>query len=498
MWQRETCFCWSFWSLDIPVVDLEGSEALLVRAMDEALTAQPRDMYWSVLGMMNNPWFRVTITKDGNYLKFDHPTHPAKPGGWMETNKKAGGDLMNGNWGERIEGETAPEPEVVKEINMKKEGVDRQIDLEELKTNSSAEKPWFVVNGEVYDGTSFLEGHPGGAISITSSAGLDISEDFLAIREFSSLYLEDWRIEQLTRTSDSETAKSMMPDYHIGTLDKVSLEALKHNSIPTSGEPRPVFLDSRAWFKTRLVEKRHVSWDTYTFVFELEHEKQSLGLPIGQHLMIKVPDPAQGNEAVIRSYTPISDTSMEGRMELLVKIYFPTLTVPGGRMTMALDKLAIGAEIDCKGPTGRFEYLGNGLVSISGKERRLRSFKMICGGTGITPIFQVLRAVMQNPQDPTSCIVLDGNRLEEDILCRSELDSYVVSNNQKCGVVHTLTKPSHNWTGRRGRISEELLAEFAAPEEESMVLLCGPGPLEKSARNILLSQGWAESDLHFF
>jgi nitrate reductase (NAD(P)H) len=35
----------------------------------------------------------------------------------------------------------------------------------------------------VYDGTAFLEDHPGGATSITASAGLDVSEDFLAIRK---------------------------------------------------------------------------------------------------------------------------------------------------------------------------------------------------------------------------------------------------------------------------------------------------------------------------
>lgn len=290
----------------------------------------------------------------------------------------------------------------------------------------------------------------------------------------------------------------MMPDYHIGTLDKASLEALKNNDAPASTEPRPVFLQSRAWSKMKLSEKKNVSWDTRIFVFDLEHEKQSLGLPIGQHLMIKVPDPAKNNEAVLRSYTPISDTNMEGKMELLVKIYFPSATVPGGKMTMVLDKLPLGAEIDCKGPTGRFEYLGNGRVQISGKERKLRSFKMICGGTGITPIFQVLRAVMLDSQDPTNCVVLDGNRLEEDILCRDELDTYVRENSQRCTVVHTLSKASDSWNGRRGRISEELLAEYAAPEEDSMVLLCGPEALEKSARKILLAQGWAESDLHFF
>lgn len=246
-----------------------------------------------------------------------------------------------------------------------------------------------------------------------------------------------------------------------------------------------------------LSEKKNVSWDTRIFIFDLEHDKQTLGLPIGQHLMIKVPDPVT-KEAVIRSYTPISDTSLMGKMELLVKIYLPTDNIPGGKMTLALDALPIGSKIDCKGPTGRFEYLGNGRVIISGKERQLRSFKMICGGTGITPVFQVLRAVMQDKDDPTTCVVLDGNRLEEDILCREDLDAYVTADSQKCTVVHTLTQASDAWTGRRGRISEELLAEYAPPEEQTMVLICGPRPMEKSARKILLDKGWAESDLHFF
>ena len=289
-----------------------------------------------------------------------------------------------------------------------------------------------------------------------------------------------------------------MPDYHIGTLDKASLQALNASSTTESDEPRPTFLQSRAWTKAKLVEKKKISWDTRIFVFDLEHKTQSLGLPIGQHLMIKVQDPNNKKEAIIRSYTPISDTKMEGKMELLIKVYFPAGAVPGGQMTMALDELNLGADIDCKGPTGRFEYLGNGRVLISGQERKVRSFKMICGGTGITPIFQVLRAVMQDPQDPTTCVVLDGNRLEEDILCRSELDSYVKSDSRKCTVVHTLTKGSDSWNGRRGRISDDLLKEYVPSEDESMVILCGPEAMEKFAKKSLLAQGWKESDLHFF
>ena len=68
---------------------------------------------------------------------------------------------------------------------MKKDGIDRVIDIDELQKHNGAENPWFVVNGEVYDGTAFLEGHPGGAQSIVSAAGLDATDEFMAIREFS-------------------------------------------------------------------------------------------------------------------------------------------------------------------------------------------------------------------------------------------------------------------------------------------------------------------------
>jgi nitrate reductase (NAD(P)H) len=183
---RESCFCWCFWSLDIPLSELRDASDVLVRAMDEAMNIQPRDMYWSVLGMMNNPWFRVTITKEDDELRFEHPTQPAlMPGGWMERVKKAGGDLTNGFWGERTAGEesTLPVIEETKEVVMVKEGLTREIAIGELKEHEGEENPWFVLNGEVYDGTAFLKEHPGGAQSIVSAAGLDSTEEFMAIRQ---------------------------------------------------------------------------------------------------------------------------------------------------------------------------------------------------------------------------------------------------------------------------------------------------------------------------
>lgn len=203
---RETCFCWCFWNIDIATSELQETKDIVVRVMDEAMCIQPRDMYWSVLGMMNNPWFRIAIHKEGNTLRFEHPTQPAlMPGGWMERTKKAGGNLTNGYWGEKINGEEPEHAtiEEAKEIKMTQNGVDKEISIDELRNHDTEDSPWFVVNGEVYDGTAFLEGHPGGAQSIISAAGLDASDEFMAIRKLIPFVFND--------TSSTNTKKTVRP-----------------------------------------------------------------------------------------------------------------------------------------------------------------------------------------------------------------------------------------------------------------------------------------------
>jgi nitrate reductase (NAD(P)H) len=70
-------------------------------------------------------------------------------------------------------------------------------------------------------------------------------------------------------------------------------------------------------------------------------------------------------------------------------------------MTKALDAVPCGHFVKFKGPIGKFEYLDKGNCEIGGKQRFVKRFIMICGGSGITPIFQVLRAVLNDPEDET-------------------------------------------------------------------------------------------------
>lgn len=142
--------------------------------------------------MMQNSWFRVAIRKEADgVLRFEHPTLPAlQPGGWMERVKAEGGDFNNGNWGEKAgssavggdDGATAPPPPPKDDVKMVNDTVSRIIELDELREHDNEEQPWFVVHGEVYDGTPFLAEHPGGAVSITSAAGQDATDEFVGIR----------------------------------------------------------------------------------------------------------------------------------------------------------------------------------------------------------------------------------------------------------------------------------------------------------------------------
>ncbi|KAH5707669.1 hypothetical protein HBI81_243490 [Parastagonospora nodorum] len=307
---------------------------------------------------------------------------------------------------------------------MTKDGVHKQISIDELRKHGNAENPEFIVNGEVYDGTAFLEGHPCGAQSIVGAAGLDALDEFLAIY--------------------SETAKAMMPDYHIGSLDEASRKVLaEREPVNESTELRPVFLDARIWNQALLHVRTPISWDTRIFTFKLDHEEQALGL----------------REAIIRSYTPISQTSELRFCDVLIKVCADTQEKVSGKMTKALDAIPVGHFVDFEGPIGKFEYLGNGRCSINGKQRSVKKLYIVCGGSGTTPFFQILRAVIQDKNDPTHCTVLNGNRLVEDILCREDLDVFAREKPERCKLLYTLTKGPEDWEDSRGRIGKQLLGE---------------------------------------
>jgi DMSO/TMAO reductase YedYZ molybdopterin-dependent catalytic subunit len=69
------CWCWVFWSVEIPVSVLAKCGEFAVRAWDDSQNCQPERPTWNLMGMMNNNWFRVKVHALGNgEIWFEHPT----------------------------------------------------------------------------------------------------------------------------------------------------------------------------------------------------------------------------------------------------------------------------------------------------------------------------------------------------------------------------------------------------------------------------------------
>ncbi|OZJ03815.1 hypothetical protein BZG36_03815 [Bifiguratus adelaidae] len=479
MYDRHTSFCWCFWEVTVNVVDLEGAKDFVVRAMDENMNIQPRDMYWNVMSMMNNWWYRVAIIKEDDYLRFEHPTQPAMiEGGWMPRVKAAGGDLLSSNYGEAVDGEVSKpaNEEIATNICMTRSDIlQKTITMEEVEEHNQGTQPWFIVHGQVYDGTAFLKDHPGGAESITMVAGTDATEDFMVIH--------------------SETAKNTLATYHIGQLATPSSTAQKSNDSCTI---KNTFLDQKTWQGCKLLSRSDVSSDSCILRFEL-HPSQTSGLPVGKHLYLRVKD--NSNTWVMRAYTPVSCHRTKGFLDILIKIYRPNPGREGGKMTTLLDKLSIGDTVEMKGPLGHFEYLAPGKVRLHGGEREVDQLCMISGGSGITPCYQVLREVCRNEDDPTQVVLLNGNRYVADILLRSELDTFAITRNDRVKVWHALSGcVPPNWSQGRGRLNASHLEHYfgTSPSSSKRILLvCGPPGMLDMVKTWVDAGHWTEDVVYF-
>jgi nitrate reductase (NAD(P)H) len=175
---------------------------------------------------------------------------------------------------------------------------------------------------------------------------------------------------------------------------------------------------------------------------------------------------------------------------VLFRIYYPNSQFPdGGRMTLGFADLAVGDSVELKGPIGDFVWRGQGVALLHGKERRVREIGMVCGGSGITPILQVLRAILQDPLDgDTKVWVLDANRNFEDILCRDELDQLLNEHSSRFHLHYTLTGGviPDGWTYSKGRISDEMLKiHLPTPAEDKLICICGPSPMEQATKGAI-------------
>jgi len=269
--------------------------------------------------------------------------------------------------------------------------------------------------------------------------------------------------------------------------------------------------------RARIAEVRELSHDTKLFRISLGSASTILGLPVGKHITICAPSPAsclksetwngkpdpdRGSQEIERKYTPVTGNETPGHVDLIIKVYRPGTTkmpdgkevtwADGGKLGLYLDSKKAGDYIELMGPSGLNEYLGQGTFKLPGRTTTVSKVGMMAGGTGITPMLQVVQAALRDPSDSTQFSLIYANKTEDDILCRDLLDDLAKNGKGRFKLYYTLDFPPANWQGKVGFITEDMIKEcLPGPSEETLVLMCGPPPMvEFACKKNLASLGF--------
>ncbi|KAG7099905.1 hypothetical protein E1B28_001704 [Marasmius oreades] len=266
-------------------------------------------------------------------------------------------------------------------------------------------------------------------------------------------------------TAPEAAKKSNLPFYLLGagTVGVGTYVYLESSAKPKQ-EKSPLNPEKFIDFKLKkVIPYNH---NTSEFIFELPNNEASL-LPVASCLVVKSSDPEALKDAngkpIIRPYTPISPPDKAGELTLLVKKY------EQGNASKHIHSLKEGDTLAIKGPIPKWPWKMNELDEVA----------LIGGGSGITPLYQVVSHALADSSNTTKFTLLFSNVTEADILLRSELDALKKKHPNKFDVVYILDKPPQGWEGPSGFIGKELLQKHVAPpslKEKVKVFICGPPP----------------------
>lgn len=200
--------------------------------------------------------------------------------------------------------------------------------------------------------------------------------------------------------------------------------------------------------------------DAKSIVFELPPEqKADFAYKPGQFLTLRLP--IEGRH-VPRCYSMSSSPGLDSGLRVTVK------RVSGGRgSNWICERLRSGDLVEVMPPAGVFTP-----HTLQG------DFLLLAGGSGITPVFSILRAALAQGQG--RIVLLYANRDERSVIFRDELKALAAAHPTRLQVIHWLDSV-------QGVPSVAQLAELAragaSPQRQAFI--CGPGPFMDAALEAL-------------
>jgi len=133
-----------------------------------------------------------------------------------------------------------------------------------------------------------------------------------------------------------------------------------------------------------------------------------------------------------------------------------------GKVTNAMDKLGVGAEIGFRGPYGNsfpLDYLeGKNLIFIG-------------GGIGLAPVRSLIWNVIDNRDKYGKIDIIYGARSPKDLCFKYDLDAWEAD--KTVNMVTTIDREDKDWNGKVGLVPN-VLKEVAPSASNAAAIVCGP------------------------
>jgi len=217
----------------------------------------------------------------------------------------------------------------------------------------------------------------------------------------------------------------------------------------------------------------------YLVRFDLPCSTGTLPAPLGKYVNLRA---TIGGESIVRSYSPISRPSAVGHVDFLIKC-----DPSSGVMTHYLVNLKPRTIMEIAGP------IDGPNIDISAGSP-LKQLGLICGGTGISPMAQILREVFFRGRNDLPIRMIYACP-RPDVFPFYELLHHKAASHHNfkltCTVDGTGGLP---WEENVGFVTPDLIkASMFPPGPDLLIVLCGPPPMCRAVKRALATVGYTES-----
>ncbi|XP_019614402.1 PREDICTED: cytochrome b5 reductase 4-like [Branchiostoma belcheri] len=242
--------------------------------------------------------------------------------------------------------------------------------------------------------------------------------------------------------------------------------------------------DCERRYRTCTVESRaEVTYDTTLYRVRLPPGSR-MWVPAGHHVYVR--RQVSGYGQVSRPYTPVPaslttpaqvDTQGTG-LNLMIKVY------PQGVLTPALAELQPGDHLDIS------DY--DSTLALPPLDDKA-SIAFLVAGTGFTPVPGLVTLLLSRDQKDQKITIFFFNKQERDILWREQLEKLEEQYAQRLKVIHVLSDPGSEWSGRSGRVRSEVVeGDLPTPGPVTMAMVCGPVAFNQAAVKVLRELGYQQ------